>query len=707
MRQTIRVAFCTLLLLSAIHGEYNPVPAPEHPAPYPVERSQLEVPTALWDMLLEGSDIQWPPGVAGETLLRRAGCRHVLPSLVTLFDDMTFVPVVGGRMGDLLLQRPGDFVQAVHLAYRLLGASAGYGPPLPGADSGGGSKPRSPRERVIARLLSPAALPAEWESLPLPVRRLVADLLEAAATSAALLPDALALDPLAARTHHTDNEPWVDNRQPLAAPHLRRLSRVDLPRLSYASRLFAENLRDALAGYRRSVIPPQPFPPVRLSTTLGEVGIFGTGNDRISLGLDIIIDLGGDDTYADLPDTSPDRLAPVRLVLDLDGNDVYDSTAPASLACGHSGIGVLLDLAGDDRYACADSGLGSALYGTGLLVDYAGNDVYDGRGRWTSGAARVGAGILLDLAGDDRYYCAGQGQGFGSTLGVGLLLDAGGADEYYAHPRPRTDEGPSPRLHAFTQGSAQGRWAAATDGQSLGGGYGFLVDGAGDDRYIGGNFCQGAGYWWGGGFLEDRSGNDVYRNTSYALGAAAHHGLGCAVDLTGDDAYNVDNETGLRAQNQGHARDGSVAVFMDGAGTDRYLFRNRCAGVADELSAALFWDRCGDDAYTYRRDGPFDQDGSCGFALDIPPGAPLRELELLRPGRHPVAGLFLDSGGGDTYQEIPSPGPAPAAAPLNFGNDRLWRQRVVRRLLGLGLDMAWYSIVPAAPERSPSLEERF
>ena len=124
------------------------------------------------------------------------------------------------------------------------------------------------------------------------------------------------------------------------------------------------------------------------------------------------------------------------------------------------------------------------------------------------------------------------------------------------------------------------------------------MEGAGDDKYTGSVYAQGAGYWWGVGVLEDRGGNDSYSNEQYSAGSAPHFAIGCLVDLLGDDKYNVGNE-GLERQIQGHARDASLAVFIDGAGNDEYLLTNLCAGSSDLNCLTLFWDRLGDDHYVW------------------------------------------------------------------------------------------------------------
>lgn len=71
----------------------------------------------------------------------------------------------------------------------------------------------------------------------------------------------------------------------------------------------------------------------------------------------------------------------VGLVIDLAGNDRYDSSN-FSQACGYFfGVGLKLDLAGDDVHGAARYGhAAGAHFGMGLFIDYAGNDTYTSSG---------------------------------------------------------------------------------------------------------------------------------------------------------------------------------------------------------------------------------------------------------------------------------------------------------------------------------------
>jgi hypothetical protein len=639
-------------------------------------------------------------GLPGPHMVRVQGPEQVIPSMIDLYGDIFFIPVFTGRMAGRLLGAGDDYVLAVHLGYRLLGASAGgFGPPLPGqdrpvtlADDHAGA------DRELERLLSadgltdiPVSFPGEqkkaWARLPLSVKNLILGVLGSAERAYAHTRDAFDLSLLAElmvteEMSGTDPFynllvlPWTRSFGKIPANAFRTVKHVDWSELSRGSTLFLQGIRSAIE--RSGVLKEGALDRIggcSFPSPWGKLALLGAGADHYSGEAAFVIDLGGDDRYEGDQAASRPRTRPMALLLDLDGDDVYANTGggPGGMGLGYYGIGVLLDLSGNDRYEAGESGMGAALAGTGLLVDFQGDDTYTGRGRWTQGASHGGVGILMDLDGKDRYFCSDGSQGFGSTMGVGVLLDRSGNDHYSA--RLPGEE----RTASFVQGTGRGRWADASDGHSLGGGYGFLVDGSGDDVYDAAAWCQGAGYWWGFGSLEDHAGNDSYKSASYSLGSAAHFGIGCCVDLSGDDRYNRDDPDRVSTQLQGHARDGSVGIFMDGSGSDAYAHRNLCAGAGEMRGIGLFWDREGDDRYTCIREGRYSGHDSYGYAVES--GSPVYESEILMPSRIPTAGIFLDTGGSDIYQEEKRQGD-----PLEFRNNGSWKQSGNPRFIGLGID---------------------
>lgn len=511
-------------------------------------------------------------------------------------------------------------------------------------------------------------------------------------------------------------ELWRENPgslvyDPRPAPASRALlEQFDQAMMAYASVVYFRHADAAIDEYRawqaQSGWQPdtnRPLRGFRFETPLGPVRVLSSGDDRLAVGIEIpfeeiantgtltepngvalVVDLGGNDTYLGriatpnlagvMSGNSDTLLRPIAAVIDLGGNDTYDAQGlDGAIACGLFGIGAIFDLAGDDRYIGAGSSIARAIYGTGVLIDFDGNDQYISSGFFSQSAAHVGVSLLLDRSGNDRYTVDALGQALGSTRGVGLLIDLEGNDQY----RARDNGWLSPLYRnqsvSMAQGVGYGRRADFGDGYSLAGGWGMLIDGEGDDEYHASVWSQGAGYWWGVGVLEDRGGNDRHRGSWYSLGAAAHFGIGHAVNLAGDDSYNIENARAV-GQYLGSARDGSIAIFIDGDGNDRYLLRNRCGGSADLGSVGIFWDRSGDDRYLVSLDTTINEDPALGVVIGSPMFRSFRD-DLIS------LGLFLDTQGDDEYR----------TDDLQIANNADWDRsiRVIER--ALGLDIEFYS----------------
>lgn len=150
----------------------------------------------------------------------------------------------------------------------------------------------------------------------------------------------------------------------------------------------------------------------------------------------------------------------VGVWIDVAGNDRSESSNFSQACAYFFGIGLKLDLAGDDHHAAARYGhAAGAHYGMGLFLDYDGDDTYapigptynlgcawdrsvfllaDGKGNDTydttksSGLGRAdrgGWGVFADLGGKDKYKCTGP-PGAATDLGLGIFFDAAGEDEY-------------------------------------------------------------------------------------------------------------------------------------------------------------------------------------------------------------------------------------------------------------------------------------
>lgn len=317
-------------------------------------------------------------------------------------------------------------------------------------------------------------------------------------------------------------------------------------------------------------------------TTSGFIVAGDNGSNRYDMaGLVAVFDSGGDDRYV-----WNDTLAPaVQLVVDAAGNDRYQSNrgGPGS---GWLGIGVLVDRAGDDRYRAVLGGCGAGVFGFGALVDSGGNDAYH-CDAWALGAGLYGGGIAVDDGpGGDLYLSQILSQGAGGPGGVGTLIDGGGDDLYRANGLVDSAYDTPAVFMGLSQGVGYGFRPHDH------GGVGMLYDSAGNDRYEGGEFSQGGGYFWGVGMLDDSGGDDLYYGNRYAQAYAAHQAAGLLVDAGGDDVY-----WSMTAAAQAAAWDESLALLIDHAGDDIYRAATLSQGAAANQSRALFRDLAGDDTY--------------------------------------------------------------------------------------------------------------
>ena len=218
-------------------------------------------------------------------------------------------------------------------------------------------------------------------------------------------------------------------------------------------------------------------------TPFGEIVIGGTTDDWHkdfgSRDIAVLIDLGGNDVYADGAGASTRKLH-ASIVVDLEGDDTYAANTDFAQGAGFLGVGILADLGGDDSYVGQTGAQGASFAGVGLLLDSSGDDVYRAQAL-AQGASFWGLAGLIDLSeGDDRYESHLLSQGVGIAGGIGALLDAAGDDQYYAtglygseYGTPGTFQQACPRAWA----SGCGEWPS--------GGLGILYDGQGKDRFRG------------------------------------------------------------------------------------------------------------------------------------------------------------------------------------------------------------------------------
>ena len=257
------------------------------------------------------------------------------------------------------------------------------------------------------------------------------------------------------------------------------------------------------------------------------------------------------------------------------------------------------------------------------------------------------------------------------VISQALLVDSAGNDTYgrMDPPAPRldglcTDE---PLVHRVMTGGV-GSW-----------GVGILLEGGGDDRYLGKSITLGAGHFGGVGMLVDESGRDDYRAMRLAKGFGTLFGLGVFHDLEGDDSYSyylprpLDPGAADRTLGAGGGLDtggtcdrvsrweegsgflGGVGVFLDDAGDDRY---DVAPPLPHEPGASGIIRATGSLGFG---------DGGLGVFLD----AAGRDRYTGMPGRENGAtvgpsdrsqGFFHDESGAGAVATAPAAGPEEAGA---------------------------------------------
>jgi hypothetical protein len=349
---------------------------------------------------------------------------------------------------------------------------------------------------------------------------------------------------------------------------------------------------------------------------IGGAGPNGYAMDRIHA----VIDIGGNDTYR----WGIGAARETQTVIDFAGDDRYEASYGGP-AAGWLGVSLLIDRAGNDTYQSRLGGCGSGALGFGLLFDDAGVDNYH-CAAWSLGAGLYGGGVVIDGGAEtDVYLSEVFSQGVGGPRGAGLLVDAGGADLYRA-------SGPVPSSY-----DVAGSYMSFSQGVGVGirpydfGGVGMLLDLGGDDRFEGGEFSQGGGYFWGVGLLYDAAGNDMYYGNRYAQGFAAHQAFGMLADIAGDDIY-----WSMTAAGQAAAWDQSVAMLFDGGGNDVYRAQHLSQGAAAQQARASLHDVSGDDVYWAGSDVAQGAAGDNSYHFDS--GDPIYSF-----------GVLLDERGADRY----------------------------------------------------------
>lgn len=594
-----------------------------------------------------------------EGLQAEQGVKCLFPTLKILFDDLVFLPELSENFSRLSLEYKEQLTTLLQNQFRLTGNLAGgFGPPLPGippteifiSTSGQMEKQLEKLASEINLKFESEADKTNWDLLPFEFQSALVKFLAACQKTEPILQNFYApvLNTVSISNPSDSNEifeklmlPWK-NRQLENFEQIKSMNEIDLSELAFATRVLSENLQ-ALLRFNGSV--KNEFKGANLLTKYGEISLLGNGKDTVTSNKFIVVDFGGDDLYGNNCGSNSPFQNQVGLLIDYAGSDVYKNEN-SYLNAGILGVSFLFDLGGDDKYIAAKPGLAFSLFGTSVLYDFSGNDYYSNSDNYSQGAAIAGISVLADLSGNDKYFCNSYSQGFGGTLGCGLLLDAKGDDLYSGVPENSGFSNPA----SFVQGASCGRWAEATDGQSLAGGFGILVDADGTDQYFAGSFSQGAGYFFGFGVFNDFLGNDSYSAISHSQGYAVHFALGNFCDYSGDDHYNENSDLSKITQIMGGGRDNSCGLFSDLTGNDTYYFGNRSAGIGDMRGTGCFYDPDGTNQFVWVANTVNKNSESIGKSLDL--NGPANGFRLFINQKNWNSGLVLLKGKNSFQKEV-------------------------------------------------------
>jgi len=380
---------------------------------------------------------------------------------------------------------------------------------------------------------------------------------------------------------------------------------------------------------------------VTVQTPLGRAAIGRTESDHYAGPYALIIDPGGDDEYRIRPPAGPFART-VSVIIDVAGDDRYEGTVAAGLF----GVGLLVELAGDDIYTGDSWTQGAACFGAGVLWDAGGRDTYRAAQN-AQGAGTFGIAALVDLAGSDVYRIGSYGQALGGTAGVGIIEDRAGSDAYISGGAQVDVLRYEDHDMTMAQGVGIGLRPLAS------GGIGILSDRRGNDTYVADIFGQGTAYWLGIGALVDDAGHDRYTAYQYAQGAGIHLAAAYLIDRAGHDLYSSNGVS------QGCGHDLATGILFDQQGDDSYVTEGLSLGGGNANAISLLVDMAGDDGYIARRPdalGYSDQRRDYG-----------------------MIGVMLDLAGKDRY-----------GAP--WGADSTWW---THSTYGVGVDRPWTKVPPA------------
>jgi len=272
-------------------------------------------------------------------------------------------------------------------------------------------------------------------------------------------------------------------------------------------------------------------------------------------GAALLVDGGGSNRFVASSRSQAHAIGGLAVLVSAGGDDEFTAHTYSQATGGPQGVAVLVDTGGNDRYTLSrqplvrpspqlpdrntSMGQGAGYGIRGVFFD----------GRSTSG----GIGMLLDLAGDDRYEAQVFAQGAGYYEGLGMLLDDGGNDRFESAWYAMGASAHSAAGILLKRGIGSDVYRSTHEmvlGAANDLSVGVFVDEGGNDDYTVGQLSLGVAYANSTGIFIDGAGNDRYTvmsATCRALGAAYLHewgnpreawaSLGLFIDLGGVDSY--------------------------------------------------------------------------------------------------------------------------------------------------------------------------
>jgi hypothetical protein len=291
--------------------------------------------------------------------------------------------------------------------------------------------------------------------------------------------------------------------------------------------------------------------------TAGNDQYLGTSQAQASalFGAALLVDGGGNNQFVASAHSQAHAIGGLAVLLGSTGNDQFTAQTHSQGSAGPRGVAVLIDPGGDDRYTLNNT----PLVRPSPQLPGRNSSMGQGAGRGFRGvfedgrSAAGGIGILLDLAGDDRYEAQVFAQGVGYYEGLGLLVDDGGNDRFDAAWYAMGAAVHDAAGILLKRGAGNDRYRASHE-IALGAAHdfsvGIFVDEGGNDEYVLSDLGLGAAMDNSTGLFVDAAGDDRYQVTGTAcrsLGAAHMTrwgtlrenllNLGLFMDLGGLDSY--------------------------------------------------------------------------------------------------------------------------------------------------------------------------